>query len=246
MAGVQAANLDPLGWSAYMVVNRAAPPFDNPALVRALLGAVDQTEFMQAVVGYQPGLSRTGVGVFNPVSPLANDAGMEALTGPRDLDRVRALVRDSGYAGQPVVLLSPADRPQNVAMAAVAQQMMQQVGLRVDLQSMDFGTTLARVNSRGGAPWGAFCARYPGISTVDPADHGPLLGRGPDPVMEALVDTWFDAPDMEAQLAVARAIQLRAFEDPPMLPLGQLTAFRYSITGILPGPTQLFWNLRKA
>ena len=51
----------------------------------------------------------TGVGVFCPNTPMASDAGMEVLTGPRDLDRVRRAVAESGYKGERAVVPIPTD-----------------------------------------------------------------------------------------------------------------------------------------
>ena len=61
-----------------MRFNRLYPPFDNPAIRRALLGAVNQADVMNVVAGADrtrvSGHDR--VGLFSPGSPLANEAGM--------------------------------------------------------------------------------------------------------------------------------------------------------------------------
>ena len=44
---------------------------------------------MAAVAGEDRSMWKTGVGFFTPTSPLANDAGMEALNSPRDLTQVK-------------------------------------------------------------------------------------------------------------------------------------------------------------
>ncbi len=69
--------------------NHLFPPFDNPAVRRALLGVVDQTEAMIAVAGTDPSLRKVPCGFFPPGSPMASDAGMAALAGERDYDRAR-------------------------------------------------------------------------------------------------------------------------------------------------------------
>ena len=63
-----------------MRMNQLQPPFNNPGVRRAILGAVDQSDFMQAVVGTDPAMWHDGVGVFCPGTPLANTAGLEVLT----------------------------------------------------------------------------------------------------------------------------------------------------------------------
>jgi peptide/nickel transport system substrate-binding protein len=49
-----------------MRFNQLLPPFDNPAIRRALLCAVDQTAAMQAVAGTDPAGRRDRIGLFGP------------------------------------------------------------------------------------------------------------------------------------------------------------------------------------
>src|SRR4051812_3376834 len=49
------------------------PPFDNPVLRRAPLGAVDQTAFMTAVIGADPSRWTVSAGFFPPNLPKARD-----------------------------------------------------------------------------------------------------------------------------------------------------------------------------
>ncbi|WP_204328402.1 hypothetical protein, partial [Stenotrophomonas maltophilia] len=67
------------------------------------------TDFVQAIVGDQKELGRSGVGYFPLGSPSATTVGMEALTSPRNIARARQLVGESGYSGEPVVLMEPSD-----------------------------------------------------------------------------------------------------------------------------------------
>lgn len=78
--------------------NHLYSPFDNAAVWRALLGAIDQAEAMQAVAGVDPADWRTGIGLFGPGSPLANDEGIGVMTAPRDYDRVRRELAAAGWS----------------------------------------------------------------------------------------------------------------------------------------------------
>ena len=59
-----------------MRFNYLLPPFDNPAIRRALLGAVDQADAMQAINGTDRGGWHDRIGLFCSDTPLANDAGI--------------------------------------------------------------------------------------------------------------------------------------------------------------------------
>ena len=120
---------DPFGVVGVVVFNHLQPPFDNPKLRRALLPALDQNAYLSAVIGNQPDFKRAGVGVFTPETPLANNAGLETLTAPRDLALAKKLVAESGYKGEKVVLLCPTDYPTLQAVATMTRDLYVQAGL---------------------------------------------------------------------------------------------------------------------
>jgi len=62
-------------------------------------------------------------------------------------------------------------------------------------------------------------------------------------------DQWLEAPDLAAQKKLADAIQVRAFETVPFIPLGyywQPSAWRRNVTGTFPCQITSFWNIGKA
>ncbi len=258
--GCRVLRRDDVGAIAMLAFNHLHPPFNNPKLLRALLPAVDQQQFMEAAYGDAAELFRTGVGVFTPGLPMANTAGLEALTGPRDLALARRLVAESGYKGERVVLMSPSDYPDQQAYSLVLRDLLTQVGITVDYVSTDWGTLVQRRASReppekGG--WNAFCTTYEGMTVANPASHLPMRGNGVDgwfgwptsPRLEALRDQWFDAPDVAAQRRICEDMQRIAFEEVPFIPVGQRflpTAVRDSLADIVRAPYPVFWGVRRA
>ena len=85
--------INPAGNLGVLRFNFLHPPFDNAAVRRALLPAVEQRAFMDAAIGTDPALSVVPAGVFTPGTPLANAAGLEVLTGPRSREAARAALR---------------------------------------------------------------------------------------------------------------------------------------------------------
>nr|WP_120005748.1 ABC transporter substrate-binding protein [Pseudoroseomonas vastitatis] len=256
--GIRLEVLDTAGSPAFLRFNQLHPPFDRPEMRRALLGAVSQADFMQAVAGTDRSLWRDELGFFLPGSPMASDEGMAALTGPRDLDAVRRALTEAGYRGERIVHLQPTDYPSVSAMNLVAADLLRRCGLNVDLQAMDFGTFIRRIANqeppqRGG--WNSVCVSTAGASWVNPAAHNYLRGNGRRSIvgsptserLEALRDQWFDTPP-EDHPALGRAMQAAAFADVPFIPVGlfyQSTAYRAELSGMVKG-APVFWNLRRA
>nr|WP_237182551.1 ABC transporter substrate-binding protein [Roseomonas marmotae] len=250
--------LDTTGSPAFLRFNQLHPPFDRPEMRQALLGAVAQADFMQAVAGADRSLWRDDLGYFLPGSPMASDEGMAALTGPRDLDAVRRALEAAGYKGERIVHLQPTDYPSVSALNLVAADMMRRCGINVELQAMDFGTFIRRIANqdppeRGG--WNTVCVSTAGASWVNPAAHNYLRGNGRRSIvgwptserLEALRDQWFETPP-ERQGEIGRAMQAAAFQDLPFIPVGlfyQNTAYRSDLTGMVKG-APVFWNLRRA
>ncbi len=250
-AGVTVEQVDPMGFFAILWLNNAAPPFDNPKLRHALLLALRQEDFMQAIVGDLPGLTRTGMGIFTPGSPFASDAGMEIINGQRDTTLAKRLIAESGYQGEKIVLMVP-ELPESAAMAEITRAMLQDLGLNVDYQKMDWGTLSARARSTDPAVragWSCYCVGWAGLWPANPGSNIPLSGVKPNPKMEALRDAWFDAPDFAAQKRLADQMQVLGFEEPPFIPLGQYFipyAYRTGLTGFVHAPITALWNVRKA
>ena len=249
--GVQVEVVDPLGTWTEIYFNNAIPPFDNVKLRRALFPAVKQIDYMQAVVGDQKDLMRTGVGVFLPGSPYATDVGMDVLNGPRSLDEARKLVKESGYNNEKIVQMAASDIPTSVAYSQVLYQMMKDIGLNVDYQSMDWGTMLSRWNAKqttNAGDWNVFAVGWSGLWITNPGSDLPLSGNKPNPKMEALKEQWFDASDLASQRKITDQMQLLAFEEPPLIPVGQYfvpQAHRDYVTDIVHASITVFWNVRK-
>ncbi len=249
---------DPSGQIAIMRMNHLQPPFNNPAIRRAVLGAVNQSDVMQAVVGTDPALWRDGVGVFCPNTPFASDVGMDVLTSPRDTDKVKAQLKAAGYNGEKVVLIVAADFPVLKAMADVGADFLQKSGFNVDYQALDWGTVLQRRTSKeptGAGGWSVFFTAWAGTDMLNPAGHISLRGNGEagwfgwptSPQIESLRDAWFDAPDVATQKHICDQIQQQVFTDVPYVPLGQYlqaTAYRSDLVDVNNG-FAMFWNVRR-
>ena len=258
-AGVVLDQPDRNGTYASLRFNHLQPPFNDPAARQALLKAVQQSDFMTAVAGDDPQLWHDGVGCFPVGSPLASDAGMGALTSPRDLAAARSALQQAGYAGAPVVALHPTDVANQNALMAVGVDLLGKVGFKVTDATSDWGTMLQRRGNKtpidqGG--WNVLIALFSASEFATPAGNVLLRGNGNGawfgwptaPKLEALREAWFDAPDLAAQKRIAVSIQQQFFQDLPYIPLGQYltdTAYRRGLVDVRRGIV-LPLNVRRA
>ena len=248
-----------LGWAWGIRPNHLHPPFNNAAVRQALLPAIDPTEYLIAGAGTDPTGWTAPSGFFPPGSPMATDAGLEVLSGPRDLDKARRALQAAGYRGEKIVVITAHEGWIVTAMNNVLVDVLQKLGMDVDYQVMDYTSFFQRVYIRKPPDQGGWSIRVtaqPGLDWMTPATHQLLRGNGEkapfpgwptSPKLEALRDTWFAAPNLAAQKQVCAEIQAQAFVDLPYIPLGTSylpMAHRADLAGISDGQI-VFWNVRR-
>ncbi len=238
--------------------NQLYPPFDNAAIRRVVLAAMDQREIMTAVAGAAPELIRTGVGLFAPGTPMASDVGLEATQGPKDYDKLKQQLIAAGYRNEKVAVLEAQSYPSIFAEAQVATDTLKRIGMNLDVRVSDWGTVVQRRASKqppdqGG--WNIFYTYLGGLGNLSPASNFPIRGNGAgawfgwptDAKMEALRDAWFAAPDLASQQRICRDMQAEFFRNPSYVPLGMYdmpTAFHAYLKGIPDGWPQ-FYRVQK-
>ncbi len=257
---VEVAPIDIYGTFGGLRPNFLHGPTANAGVRRAMMAAIDQVDVMTAVMGGDPSLFRAPVGFFIPGTPSASDAGMERLRNRPKKDQIKAMLKEAGYGGEPVAFMHPTDQVYYDAMSHVAVAAFREVGINVDERSVDWGTVVERrvkkdPLDKGG--WSMFPYGAPAADYRDPIFASFLRGNGDkawfgwptDPEMEAMRSQWMDSTDPAEQKKLDQAIQLRAFETVPFIPLGQYlppAAWRKNMTGMLKGAMPVFWNVAKA
>jgi peptide/nickel transport system substrate-binding protein len=244
-----------------MRFNHLHPPFDNLAVRRALLGAVDQSEAMTAVAGTDKAAWNEGIGLFATGTPLANDAGTEVIRAPRDYTVVQQSLAHTGYRGEKIIALAPTDAQGVRTMCLVGADQLRRAGMNVDLQEMDFGTFLRRRNNQGPPDkggWNVFCTlmdrsfpnTHPYGNPMIRADG--LAGFDGWPTsqrIEALRAAWLDAASLDEQKRICTELQMQLWQDVPYVPMGeywQATAHRKDLVDVIPGCFATFYGVRRA
>ena len=255
---VTVATIDQLGSQALMRFNQLQPPFNDPLARQAVAAAINQEDYMQAVAGESSNW-RSCYSVYACGLPMSTEAGTGALRAPRSLDRARALLKQSSYKGERVVVLSVAEIPAMQAMAMVTIDLLKQIGFSVDLAANDQGAFFQRRSSRepvekGG--WSLFNTWIVAADTANPAVNTVLQANGlagypgwpDDPTIEALRSDWLKLTDGQTQARIAAEIQERTLANLNYIPVGQFylpTAYRRMLKGVISSPIPFFWNVQK-
>jgi len=226
-----------------------------------VLQVAQQPDYLATVTGGDPKAWRECRAMFPCPIPGAAELGRDQfgrLAG--DTAAMRAALRATGYNGEKVVILNPADSPALAPLGPVTADLLQRAGLNVDLQDMDWGTLLQRRMSKA-APeaggWSIFHSTWPSIAIANPVLNTTIRGEGAtgwpgwfeSAEMERLTAAWLDATAEPERQRLQDAIHELALREVPTLPLGVYfphTAYRTELAGVLGGSVRYPWNVRRA
>jgi peptide/nickel transport system substrate-binding protein len=258
--GVVVERLDPIGLYPVLRFNHLQGPTTNLGLRQAILAAINPVEVMQAIMGEDQGAFNAPVGCYLKGTQSESVEGMDRLGGTAGVEKIAAMIRASGYAGEKIVLMHPTDQPFYDAMTSVVAATLKKVGLNVEDAAMDWGSVVQRRASKapldkGG--WSLFVTSFPGADYLDPLSAPAMRGNGAaawfgwpdDPKIEQMHDAWIDSGDEQERRSIAAAMQVECLTQALYVPLGQYfqsAAWRNSLSGHLKGPVPVFWNVAKA
>jgi peptide/nickel transport system substrate-binding protein len=248
----------PIETYAVLRFNSLWPPFDNVKARQAVAHAVSQKDYMSAAYG-DPKYWRECYAFWICGSPNGTEAGSEAYRKP-DLDEARALVKESGYDGRPVVLIGGSDVLPYQRMSLITADLLKQIGINVDVQLTDWGSVAARrakkdPPAQGG--WNLFHTSANGAqlanpltspSTITTCDGKNFPGWPCDQVEEDMRMHYIRETDPTKQRALLEAMHRRLWESLPYVPLGQFRQpflWRSNIKGVLKTNTVVYWNIEK-
>jgi peptide/nickel transport system substrate-binding protein len=250
---------DPLGNIGVFRMNHLYPPFNNVKARRAVLAALNQEDYMRAVVGDDTALWKTLPGFFTPDTPLYSEEGGEILKGKRDFTLVKKLLAEAGYAGEPITVVVAQDQPITKSQGDVTADLLKQMGMNVDFVATDWGTVGSRralktPPAQGG--WHIFHTWHAGADCLNPAAYSGIRGNGDkawwgwptSAPVEKEVTSWFDAKNLDEEKAAVGRLNKAAMEDVIYAPTGFFlgyTAWRKNVTGIAKGPLPFFWGVSK-
>lgn len=253
-------NGNPAGHFAIMRFNHTQAPFNNRKLRQAILRAVNQADYMATVTANDPSAYTICHSFFPCGTPYGTPLSPDPMAQRPSLDQLKQLIRESGYAGEKIVILSPTDFATIAPFGQITNALFRELGMNVELVETDWGAMIQRRNSNRGpvetGGWSVFHVWWTGETLVNPAMNAIMRGQGAGGYggwyesarMEELNGRWLRETTDAGRSAVAAEMQALAFEDVPSVPIGQFsirTAYRRTLTGMVEGPAPAPWGVRR-
>ena len=131
-----------------------------------------------------------------------------------NFEKSKALLKEAGYDGSPVVLMQSTTLPVLTNMAPVTKSLLEQGGFKVDMQAMDWQTVVARRAKKDPADkggWSAFHTYAIAADILNPISANCMVANGDkawfgwpnDPEMEKLRDAYSTETDPAKSKALA-------------------------------------------
>jgi peptide/nickel transport system substrate-binding protein len=249
---------NPQGYIGGLRFNHLHPPFNDVRLRRAVLAAVNQEDYMRAVMGDDRSSWRICRSQYPCGTTYGTEVDLPVQKG--DLETAKKMIKEAAYDGQKAVIINPTDFPTIGPLGDITYDMLKKIGINADLQSTDWGSVVQRRATKepvekGG--WSVFHTWFTGGFILNPVVTAPFRGQGAtawfgwygNPKIEQLTQEWLDAEDDDGRKKIAAAIQLENYAQVPTVTLGQFqipTAYRKSLAGKLEATGPMFWNVRRA
>ena len=202
---------------------------------QALWYAFNQEDFLKAVIG-DPSTTRPARRCSCAARRWPRTRAWTGCSSPTS-SKAQALLKEAGYDGTPIVLMHSTDLDVLTNLAPVAKKLMEKAGFKVDMQSMDWQTLVARRAKKeppNAGGWHAFLTSWVSADITNPDLHGlhelgcdkAMFGWPCDAEMEKLRDEFARETDPAKQKAIAEAVQVRATQVVSHIPRPVVSAGR--------------------
>jgi peptide/nickel transport system substrate-binding protein len=176
-----------------------------------------------------------------------------------NFEESKKLLREAGYDGKPIVLMQTTDIAVLINLAPVAKNLLEKGGFKVDLQSMDWQTQVSRRAKKDPVDKGGWNISMTAASVAllsDPIINHYTEASGDraqfgwplDEEIERLRAAFVRESDPKKQVEIAAKVQERIIGEGVTVPLGQYVqpmARRKNVSGNVPSPVTVFWNVEK-
>jgi peptide/nickel transport system substrate-binding protein len=208
----------PYEWLA-IHLNKKQGMFTNLKMRRAIQ-KIANLEPANRAAFRSPEFYRLDPGITSRETALYSDVGKELFNRP-NLDEAKALLKEAGYQGAPVVWMTNKESQANYDLALTFKGQLEAAGMTVDLQVMDSATLRARREKP--ELWNAFITGHP--AQLHPVMHVFLNARWPgwweNEKKDTLVDAILSEADPKKAYGLVEDLQRLVYEDAALVKTGE-------------------------
>jgi peptide/nickel transport system substrate-binding protein len=176
-----------------------------------------------------------------------SDAGKE-LYNQKDLEKAKGLLKEAGYNGEEIVILTSRDYEHHYNAAIATQQQLEQLGMKTKLDVYDWPTLLERRNDPE-----SYDIFFTGFSTVSTPNQYVFLdsqtawpGWTDNAEIDSLLDQINAEENPDKSKALTADLQQVMWEDLPIINVGhnsRVSGYSEKLEGYNQMLGPIFWNV---
>jgi peptide/nickel transport system substrate-binding protein len=247
-----------LGIGATIVLNFLQPPLNDVRIRQAAQYAIDQKAILQAYNGDRTDLYKICPSLLYCGGPYTSDVNSQRSMA-HDPAKAKALLKEAGYDGTPLVFPHPNDQKWYDDVTTVAIQQLRAAGFVIEDKPTNIAglfTQRTKKDPVSAGGWHIITAGWGGVDMMDPATNVFMTGAcdkawfgwACDEELQKLRAAYLAANTDADRKDIAVKLQARAQDVVPFLNGGQsiqVAAWRKNVTGIIDAPVQILWNVTK-
>ena len=235
--------LKPFGYPVF-VFNTKEGVAGNLAVRKAIRQALSMEDMLAAAFGSTDFYALDG-NIYPESYAWSTDAGVDGNYNVADPEGAAAALKEAGYNGEPLRILTSRQYEFHYKMAQVAAEYLKLAGFTVDMQVVDWAT----LTQRRADPklWDIYITHSPFLP--EPALMGSLSASSPGwwdtPARKATVDAFSSEVDPAKRVALWTDVQEAIYDEAPFLKIGDFNAVSAKSTkleGVDAAPWPYFWN----
>ena len=243
MPGVVPRVTKPSAWST-AVLNHKQGVMTDKRLRQAFQAALDMEPIMAAGFGHKDFYRLDGALMFPEQSAWYLKIGFE-LYNQKNRAKAQKLLKEAGYAGQPIRWVTTQEYQWMYKNALVAKQQLEEAGFKIDLHVVDWATLVQRRNKP--ELFDVFSTGF--TFGVDPALATSLQCNWPGwwchEEKDRAMDAMLKETDSKKRRALLERVQAIFYEDVGRIKFGDyfsLDVTRKELRGFQTTPELYFWN----
>jgi peptide/nickel transport system substrate-binding protein len=230
-----------------LVFNKKQGIFSNAKARQAVNYALDMDVVMSAAFAGPDYYTLDHSLFLDTQTDWYSESGKEYYN-QKDIEKAKQLLKESGYNGEEVVILTSRDYEHHYNAAVATQQELEKIGMNVKLDVYDWPTLLERRSDP--ALYDIFFTGF--STTMTPHQYTFLDSRAQWPGwtnnkdIDRLLDEIQAAPTQEEAKALYSELQQIMWEDLPVINLGRnyrVSAYSEKVHGIKQMLGPIFWNV---